>query len=260
MTEIRNPFSLEGKHGLVVGIANKRSIAYGCAKKFVDQGATLAITYLNEKAEPFVRPLAEQLNAPIILPCDVTKPGELKAVFDAVGKEWGKLDFLVHAIAFARSEDLQGRIVDCSEDGFSYAMSVSSHSFLRMARYAEPLMTNGGSLITITFYGAEKAVEGYGLMGPVKAALESCVKYMAAELGSKNIRVNGISSGPIQTRAASGIPGIDELMDRMVARTFNHKPVTIEDVGNAAAFLVSDASTSITGAIHFVDGGFHNSG
>lgn len=244
----------------MVGIANDRSIAYGCARCFVAQGATLAVTYLNEKAEPYVRPLAEQLHAPIIARCDVSKPGELEAVFDAIRATWGELDFLVHAIAYARKEDLHGRIVDCSQEGFAHAMSISCHSFLRMAQLAEPLMKNGGSLVTLTFYGSEKAVEGYGLMGPVKAALESCVKYMAAELGPRGIRVNAVSSGPIATRAASGIPGFDALMARMVARTFNGQPVTIDAVGNAAAFLVSDAAASITGSIQFVDGGYHSFG
>jgi enoyl-[acyl-carrier protein] reductase I len=170
------PFSLQGKRGLVVGIANDRSIAYGCARCVVAQGATVAVTYLNEKAEPYVRPLAEALRAPIIARCDVTKPGELEAVFDAMRTQWGEFDFLVHAIAYARKEDLTGRIVDCSAEGFAHAMLVSCHSFLRMARLAEPLMPHGGSLVTLTFYGSEKSVEGYGLMGPVKAALESSVK------------------------------------------------------------------------------------
>tara|TARA_B110000037_G_C17057331_1_gene480360 strand:- start:492 stop:1262 length:771 start_codon:yes stop_codon:yes gene_type:complete len=250
-------FSLEGKHGLVVGVANDKSIAYGCAKAFSDQGATLAITYLNDKAEPYVRPLAEDLGAPIIVPCDVTKEGELEAVFDQISERWRKLDFLVHAIAYARKEDLLGRVVDCSENGFTSAMAVSCHSFLRMARLAEPLMLNGGSLMTLTFYGSEKAVEGYGIMGPVKAALECSVKYLASELSQKGIRVNALSLGPIQTRAASGIPGFDELMDRMVERSFHGKPVKIEDVGSAAAFLASDAAVSVTGSVYFMDGGFH---
>lgn len=255
-----NAFSLQQKRGLVVGIANDRSIAYGCARSFVAQGATLAITYLNEKAEPHVRPLAKQLGAPIVARCDVTKPGELEAVFDTIRAEWGTLDFLVHAIAYARKEDLTGRIVDCSAEGFAHAMTVSCHSFLRMAQLAEPLMTNGGSLVTLTFYGSEKMVEGYGLMGPVKAALESSVKYLAVELGAKGIRVNALSSGPIATRAASGIPGFDALMARMVARTPHGRAVTIDDVGHAAAYLVSDAAAAITGTVHFVDGGYHSLG
>lgn len=253
-------FSLKGKKGLVVGIANDRSIAYGCARRLAAHGATLAITYLNEKAEPFVRPLAEQLKAQIIARCDVSKPGELEAVFESIHAAWGELDFLIHSIAYARKEDLNGRIVDCSEEGFLQSMSISCHSFLRMAHLAEPLMKDGGSLVTLTFYASEKAMEGYGLMGPVKAALDSCVKYVAFELGPKRIRANALSSGPIQTRAASGIPGFDQLMDRIVARTPHGRPLTIDEVGNAAVFLVSDASSATTGSIQFVDGGFHNFG
>jgi enoyl-[acyl-carrier protein] reductase I len=253
-------FSLQGKRGLVVGIANDRSIAYGCAKAFVARGAMLAVTYLNEKAEPHVRPLAEQLHVPIIARCDVTKPGELEAVFDAIRAAWGQLDFFVHAIAYARKEDLNGRMIDCSAEGFAFAMTVSCHSFLRMAQLAEPLMTRGGSLVTLTFHGSEKSVAGYGLMGPVKAALESSVRYLAAELGPQGIRVNAVSSGPIATRAASGIPGFDALMAGMVARTPLGRAVTIDDVGHAAAHLVSGAAQAVTGAVHFVDGGYHSLG
>ena len=200
------------------------------------------------------------MTAPIIMPCDVTRPGELEAVYQAIQERWGQLDFLVHAIAFANKNDLHGRVIDCSEDGFSAAMSISCHSFLRMARLAEPLMTAGGSILTLTFSGSERVVAGYGVMGPVKAALESCVKYAAAELGGRGIRVNALSVGPIQTRAASGIPGFDELMDRVVARSFYGKAVTVDEVGAAASFLVGDDSVSTTGTIHFVDGGYHNSG
>lgn len=252
--------SLAGKKGLVVGIANDRSIAYGCARSFVEQGAELAVTYLNEKAEPYVRPLAEKLNAPIIRPCDVTERGELEAVFDEIRETWGELDFLVHAIAYADKDDLYGRVIDCSEEGFAKAMSVSCHSFLRMMHLAEPLMKNGGSILTLTFYGSEKVVEGYGIMGPIKAALESCVKYAAAELSPQAIRVNALSLGPIQTRAASGLPGFEELMKSLVTRSFYGKAVTIEEVGKVAVHMVSDDSVSTTGSIYFVDGGFHNSG
>jgi enoyl-[acyl-carrier protein] reductase I len=255
-----DPLSLSAKKGLVVGIANDRSIAWGCARQFAARGATLAITYLNEKAEPHVRPLAEQLQAPIIARCDVTKPGELETVFDAIRHAWGRLDFLVHAIAYARKDDLHGRLIDCPEEGFAYAMSVSCHSFVRMAHLAEPLMRDGGALLTLTFSGSERVTPGYGLMGPVKAALESCTKYLAAELGSQRIRVNALSPGPIATRASSGIPGFDTMMADIVARSFTGQPVTIDDVGHAAAFLVSDAAAAITGTIHYIDGGFHSSG
>jgi enoyl-[acyl-carrier protein] reductase I len=248
---------LKSKKGLIVGIANRNSIAYGCAEVLHGAGAELAVTYLNAKAEPFVRPLAEELGSPIVVPCDVRERGQLEAVFSRIQKKWGRLDFLLHSIAYAPKEDLHSRITDCSEAGFAMAMDVSCHSFIRMARLAEPLMTNGGCLLTVTFYGAEKVVEEYNLMGPVKAALESCVRYMAAELGPKRIRVHALSPGPLKTRAASGIERFDELLDRARARTPEHRLVGIEDVGNVAAFLVSDGAAALTGNIEYVDAGYH---
>jgi enoyl-[acyl-carrier protein] reductase I len=249
--------TLDGKKGLVIGIANEHSIAYGCAQMFRRMGAELAVTYLNAKAEPYVRPLAEKLNCPIIVPCDVRVPGELEAVFARVSKDWGKLDFLLHSIAYAPKEDLHCRIVDCSQAGFATAMDVSCHSFIRMARLSEPLMTDGGCLLTVTFYGSEKVVEEYNLMGPVKAALESSVRYLAAELGGKCIRVHALSPGPLKTRAASGIERFDELLERTRAHTPEHLQADIEDVGNVAAFLVSDAAKALTGNIEYVDAGYH---
>ena len=249
--------SLKGKKGLIVGIANRNSIAYGCAEVLHGAGAELAVTYLNAKAEPFVRPLAEGLGSPIVVPCDVREPGQLEAVFSRIQKEWGRLDFLLHSIAYAPKEDLHSRITDCSQAGFAMAMDVSCHSFVRMARLAEPLMTDGGCLLTVTFYGTEKVVEEYNLMGPVKAALESCVRYMAAELGPKRIRVHALSPGPLKTRAASGIERFDELLDRARARTPEHRLVGIEDVGNVAAFLVGDGAAALTGNIEYVDAGYH---
>ena len=248
---------LNSKKGLIVGIANRNSIAYGCAEVLHGAGAELAVTYLNAKAEPFVRPLAEGLGSPIVVPCDVREPGQLEGVFSRIQKEWGRLDFLLHSIAYAPKEDLHSRITDCSQAGFAMAMDVSCHSFIRMARLAEPLMTNGGCLLTVTFYGAEKVVEEYNLMGPVKAALESCVRYMAAELGPKRIRVHALSPGPLKTRAASGIERFDELLDLARARTPEHRLVGIEDVGNVAAFLVSDGAAALTGNIEYVDAGYH---
>ena len=248
---------LKSKKGLIVGIANRNSIAYGCAEVLHGAGAELAVTYLNAKAEPFVRPLAEGLGSPIVVPCDVREPGQLEGVFSRIQKEWGRLDFLLHSIAYAPKEDLHSRITDCSQAGFAMAMDVSCHSFIRMARLAEPLMTNGGCLLTVTFYGAEKVVEEYNLMGPVKAALESCVRYMAAELGPKRIRVHALSPGPLKTRAASGIERFDELLDLARARTPEHRLVGIEDVGNVAAFLVSDGAAALTGNIEYVDAGYH---
>lgn len=248
---------LTGKKGLVAGIANANSIAYGCANAFHAAGAELAITYLNAKAEPYVRPLAEKLASPIIVPCDVREPGQLEAVFQRVARQWGRLDFLLHSIAYAPREDLHTRVVDCSQAGFLVAMDVSCHSFIRMARLAEPLMTDGGCLLTVSFYGAEKVVEHYNLMGPVKAALESAVRYMAAELGPKGIRVHAISPGPLATRAASGIDQFDELLERAASRAPTHHLVTIDDVGAMAACLVSDAARAMTGATAYVDGGYH---
>jgi enoyl-[acyl-carrier protein] reductase I len=252
-----NPFSLEGKKGLIIGIANDQSIAYGCAKAFRDMGAELAVTFLNEKAEKYVAPLAENLDADLLGPCDVRAAGELAGVFKTIEEKWGKLDFVLHSIAFAPKEDLHGRVVDCSRDGFSQAMDVSCHSFIRVAKYAEPLMTEGGTLLTVSFYGSEKVVDHYNVMGPVKAALESVTRYMAAELGEKGIRVHALSPGPLKTRAASGIDRFDELMARAAEKAPEHTLVSIEDIGNYASFLVSDGAQNITGGVHFVDAGYN---
>ena len=249
--------SLHGKKGLVVGIANEHSIAFGCAEAFHRAGAALAVTYLNEKAAPYVRPLAERLESPIVVPCDVREEGRLEAVFARLGEEWGRLDFLLHSIAYAPKEDLHSRVTDCSQAGFAMAMDVSCHSFIRMARLAEPLMADGGCLLTVTFYGSEKVVEEYNLMGPVKAALESAVRYMAAELGPKRIRVHALSPGPLKTRAASGIERFDELLERARARTPEHRLASIEDVGNLATFLVGDGAAALTGNVEYIDAGYH---
>ena len=249
--------NLVNKKGLVVGIANDNSIAYGCANAFRDAGAELAITYLNAKAEPYVRPLAERLESPIIVPCDVREDGQLEAVFERIEQEWGRLDFVLHSIAFAPKEDLQGRLVDCSQQGFAMAMDISCHSFIRMARLAEPLMKNGGCLQTVTFFGSDRVVEDYNMMGPVKAALQSSVRYLAAELGTKGIRVHALSPGPLKTRAASGIGRFDAMLDRARERAPERMLATIEDVGNVAAFLASDGARSLTGNVEYVDAGYH---
>jgi enoyl-[acyl-carrier protein] reductase I len=248
---------LTGKKGLVVGIANDQSIAYGCAKHCRAYGADLAITYLNEKADKWVRPLADSLGASLLLPCDVREPGQLEAAFAAIEKEWGKLDFLIHSIAFADKDDLHGRVTDCSQNGFALAMDVSCHSFIRMAKLAEPLMKDGGCLMTISFYGSRKVVEHYNVMGPVKAALETATKYMAHELGPKGIRVLALSPGPLKTRAASGIDRFDELMELAAAKAPTHQLATIDDCGSMAAFLVSDLAKAVTGTTIFIDGGYH---
>jgi enoyl-[acyl-carrier protein] reductase I len=249
--------SLEGKKGLVVGIANEFSIAWGCARAFRDAGAELAVTWFNDKARPHVEPLAQQVQAALALPLDVEQPGQLDAVFDAIRARWGRLDFLLHSIAFAPKDDLHGRIVDSSSQGFARAMDVSCHSFLHMARLAEPLMTDGGSLLTISYLGADEVVANYGLMGPVKAALQSSVRYLAAELGPQGIRVNAVSPGPLATRAASGIAHFDRLLDDAAQRAPLRHPVGIHDVGALCAFLVGDGARAITGDTHYVDGGFH---
>ncbi|WP_395790591.1 enoyl-ACP reductase FabI [Aquimonas sp.] len=255
-----DPLDLTGKRGLIVGIANDQSIAYGCAVALQAAGAELAITYLNDKAQPHVRPLAESLGAPLILPCDVREPGQLEAVFAAIERDWGRLDFVLHSIAFAPREDLHGRVVDASAAGFAQAMDVSCHSFLRMAKLAEPLMREGGTLLTVTFYGSSRVVEHYNLMGPVKAALESAVRYVAAELGPKGIRAHAISPGPIRTRAASGIDRFDELLADAAARVPARQLADIADVGALARYLVSDAARHITGTVIPVDGGQHLAG
>lgn len=248
---------LQGKRGLVVGIANKQSIAAGCAEAFASAGAELVVTYLNEHAKPFVKPVASKINASALLPLDVQVDCQLEAVFEHIADTWGTLDFVLHSIAYCPQEDLHGRVTDCSRDGFAQAMDISCHSFIRMAKLAEPLMPNGGSLLTVSYYGAEKVVEHYNIMGPVKAALESTVKYLAAELGPVGIRVNALSPGPLETRAASGIAFFDELINKARAEAPKRQLVTIEDVGNVAVGLVSDASKSITGNITYVDAGFH---
>ncbi len=248
---------LSGKRGLVVGIANGQSIAAGCAGAFRAAGAELALTYLNETARRFVQPVADGLGATLLLPCDVRIPGQLEAVFARIAQDWGRLDFLLHSIAFAPREDLHASVVDCSAEGFAMAMDVSCHSFLRMAKLAAPLMTEGGSLMTVSFYGADRVVENYNLMGPVKAALESSVRYMAADLAPRRIRAFAISAGAIRTRAASGIDRFDDLLDRVRARTPSGQLVGIEDVGRIAAFLASDAAAPMSGSVLHADNGAH---
>lgn len=250
-------FSLSRKKVLIIGVANESSIAYGCAKSFHEQGAELAITYLNEKAEPYVRPIAEKLDAKIILPLDVREDGEFEQLFETIRKTWGTIDVCLHSIAFCPKEDLHSRVVDCSRTGFTEAMDTSVHSFIRMVRFAEPLMPKGGTCMTVTFYGSEKVVEHYNIMGPVKAALESVTRYMAAELGAKGISVHALSPGPLKTRAASGIADFEEMMAKAAERAPTHQLATIEDVGAYAAFLASSEASNVTGGVHYIDGGFH---
>ena len=248
---------LKGKRGLVVGVGNEASIAAGCARAFRAAGAELALTFLNEKARPWVEPVAQEVGAPLFLPCDVREPGQLEAVFDRITAEWGRLDFLLHAIAFAPREDLHTSVVNASAEGFATAMDISCHSFLRMARLARPLMQAGGSLITVSFYGADRVVENYNLMGPVKAALEASVRYAAADLAGEGIRAFSLSTGPVKTRAASGIDRFDALMDKIRARTPAGKLVSIEEIGTLAAFLATEAASPMSGSVVYADNGFH---
>jgi len=246
---------LKGKKALIAGIANEYSIAYGCARAFRELGAELAITYLNEKARPHVEPLARKLEAPIFVPLNVAEPGELETLFARIEREWGSLDILVHSIAFAPKEDLQGGLLDCSAEGFAKAMDVSCHSFIRMARLAAPLMKDGGSLFAMSYHGAQKVVPNYNVMGPVKAALEASCRYLAYELGPQKIRVHAISPGPLKTRAASGLKDFDLLLNEAVARAPVGELVDIMDVGFACAYLATPYARRITGETMYVDGG-----
>ncbi|MFV0280289.1 MAG: enoyl-ACP reductase FabI [Rhodoblastus sp.] len=248
---------LKGKKGLVIGIANEHSIAWGSAKAFHALGADLAITYLNDKSKKFVEPLAQQINASMLLPLDVLKDGELEAVFQKVTEEWGELDFVLHSIAFSPKEALGGRVVDVEKAGFLMTMDVSCWSFIRTAHLAEPLMKNGGSLFTMSYFGSQMVVENYNIMGVAKAALEATVRYVAAELGPKGIRVNAISPGPLATRAASGIPEFDALLEKARNKAPTRTLVNIDEVGMATALLALDAAQAITGDIIYIDGGYH---
>ena len=257
MTDVHTGPALAGVRVLVCGIANEHSIAYGCAKAFRELGARLAITYAGPKAEPHVRPLAEQLGADLILPLDVAQPGELEAVFAAIDDRWGGLDSLVHSIAWAPQDDLTGGLLDCSADGFAKAMDISCHSFVRMARLAAPRMATGGTLFAMSYHGAQKVVENYNVMGPVKAALEASCRYLAHELGPKGIRVHAISPGPLKTRAASGLKDFDLLLADAARRAPMGELVDILDVGFTCAFLATKYARRLSGDTVYVDGGVH---
>jgi len=246
---------LQNQKALVVGIANENSIAYGCAAAFQELGAQLALTYLNEKARPYVEPLAKRLQAPIFLPLDVAAPGQLEALFERIQTDWGHLDILVHSIAWAPKDDLQGKLLDCSAEGFAKAMDISVHSFIRMARLAAPLMTDGGTMFAMTYYGAQRVVPNYNVMGPVKAALEASCRYLAHELGPQKIRVHPISPGPLKTRAASGLKDFDLMLNTASERAPVGELVDIMDVGYACAYLATPFARRMTGQTLFVDGG-----
>ena len=246
---------LTGQKALVVGVANDQSIAYGCAKAFRDAGAELAVTWLNDKARPHVEPLARALEAPITGGLDVAVPGQLEAVFDQIRQRWGRLDILVHSIAFAPLEDLRGGLLDCSAEGFAKAMDVSCHSFVRMARLAAPLMVDGGTMFAMSYYGANRVVPNYNVMGPVKAALEASCRYLAYELGPRRIRVHAISPGPLKTRAASGLKDFELLLNEASRKAPLGELVDIMDVGYACAYLATPFAHRITGGTVYVDGG-----
>lgn len=248
---------LLGKRALVVGIANEHSLAWGVAQHLHNSGARLAITYLNEKALPFVQPLANAVSAELLIPLNVSKTEQELDLFNNIKQTWGGLDILVHSIAFAPLDDLHGRVIDVGSSGFAEAMDTSVHSFIRLARYSEPLMTSGGSCLTMSFYGARKVVPHYNVMGPVKAALEAVTRDLAAELGPRNITVNALSPGPIATRAASGIDHFDDMMSQAISISPLRRLATLEDVGAAAAFILSDKARNITGCVIHIDAGRH---
>ena len=256
MTPVPTP-PLKGMKALVVGVANEHSIAWGCASAFRQLGADVALTYLNDKAKSYVEPLARQLDAPLLLPLDAGKPGETEAVFEQVGKTWGRLDILVHSIAWAPKEDLQGGLLDSSAEGFARAMDISCHSFVRMARLAVPLMKDGGTMFTMSYYGANKVVPNYNVMGPVKAALEAAARYLAYELGPRGIRVHPVSPGPLKTRAASGLKDFDLLLTEAAQRTPIGELVDIMDVGFTCAYLATPYARRLSGETVYVDGGVH---
>lgn len=255
--EPKELLDLGGRKGLVVGIANDRSLAWPAAMHFRQAGAELAVTYVDNRTKPHVAPLAERLEAPIFLRCDVSAAGDVEAIFRAVTERWGRLDFLLHAVGAVRPGDLRGRLADCPADGFAEAMTVSVHSFIRMARLAEPLMARGGSLITLSYLGAERVVEHYNVMGPVKAALEASVRYLAHELGPGGIRVNAISAGPVATRAASGLTGFGGLLSASARAAPLRRNIDADEVGRAALLLASDYSAGVTGEVLHVDAGMH---
>ncbi len=248
---------MHGKKGLIVGIANEHSLAWGCARVFHAAGAGIAMTYQNEKTKSYVAPLAQEISAPLFMPLDVTDDAQTEALFAEIGRQWGRLDFLLHSIAFAPKADLQGRVTDSSAAGFGMAMDVSCHSLIRLTKAAEPLMKDGGAILTMSYYGSEKVIANYGIMGPVKAALEASVRYLAAEQGARGVRVNALSPGPVRTRAASGLAHFDLLMEKAARTAPTHQLVGIDQVGEAAAFLLSDKALHITGQVIYVDNGYN---
>ena len=256
MTLNHSPFSLAGKKGLILGVANESSIAWGCTQLMHQLGAELVVSCLNDKARRFVEPLTQPIGVDLVT-CNVEEAGELEAVVEHAIASMGQLDFVIHSIAWAPLADLHGNVIDSSSDGFSRAMAVSCHSFARLAKLCAPHMPNGGSMLSMTYLGADEAVPHYGLMGPVKAALESLTRYMAMELGEQGIRVHAVSPGPILTRASSGIASFDDLMANAVAKSPLKRLVTLTEIANLCAFLCTDASSGMTGQTIYVDAGCH---
>jgi enoyl-[acyl-carrier protein] reductase I len=251
---------MAGKRGLIMGVANNRSIAWGIAKACASQGAEIALTYQGDALKKRVAPLAAELGTKLVLPCDVTDASSIDAVFETLAKEWGRLDFLVHAIAFSDKNELDGRYVDTTEKNFTQSMLISCYSFTALAQRAEKLMPDGGSLLTLTYYGAEKVMPHYNVMGVAKAALEASVRYLAADLGRTGIRVNAISAGPIKTLAAAGIADFRYILRWNEYNSALRRNVSIEDVGGAGLYLLSDMSRGVTGEVHHVDSGYHIQG
>ncbi|MRI57103.1 enoyl-[acyl-carrier-protein] reductase FabI [Methylobacterium sp. DB1607] len=255
MRPILDGNALSGQRALVLGVADVNSIAYGCARAFHRLGADVALTYLNGKTRPFIEPLARALEAPLFMPCDLQRDGDLEAVFRQIAETWGGLDIVLHSIAFGPRQDLRGRLIDSSSEGFKVAMDVSCHSFIRTARLAAPLMPTGGTLLTMSYHGANRVVPNYNLMGPVKAALESAVRYLAYELGQQDIRVHAVSPGPLKTRAASGLKDFDLLLAEAMQRAPIGELVDIDDVGLTAAYMTTPYAAHLTGMTVYVDGG-----
>ena len=251
---------LQGKKAVIFGVANNRSIAYGIAKAFVDNGAEIALSWPGEALKKRVDPIAEELGAAFTFPCDVTRDEEMTAAAETVRSRFGKIDVLVHAVAFAHKDDLQGRYIDTSREGFSLTLDISAYSLVSMCKAFEDILNDGSSVLTMSYYGAQKHITNYNIMGVAKAALESSVQYLAYDLGPRGIRINAISAGPIKTLASSGISGFSKILNHIEKHTPMNKNVTIEEVGQTAAFLASPMASGITGEVLFVDAGYHTSG
>jgi len=248
---------LQGKKALIFGIANERSIAYAIASQMKEQGAQLALSYAGEAIKKRIDPIAEKLGAEFLVPCDVTNDEDVVQCAETVKENWGEIDILVHSVAFANRDDLKGRFIDTSREGFLLALNISSYSLVSMCKAFEPMMKPGGSVMAMTYYGSEKVITNYNVMGVAKASLEACVRYLAADLGEKGVRINGLSAGPIKTLASSGISGFKTILHTIEERAPLHRNVTQEDVGKAALYLASDLSTGTTGEIIHVDSGYN---